>query len=1014
MWRIIYFLILLIIIQFPLVSKAQEKPFFTFTEDDGLANNNVFDITQDGRGYFWIATKDGLSKYNGQQFRNFHISDGLPANDVRAVAYDGQNYIYAACFHSGLAVIHINSVIKTLHVPGIVNDAYRRLYYSVKHQILFIGTDYGIFGLKDSTLFKLAEPNYPDDKSSVLAITEFEGIIYFTIQSQNDKGGFFKVDVNDIDFTRSKVTKIIGGGSAYGCTVMDNSIFVNLNSTIYKYLPHTGKVIEFAKTWKQLVPWSLAPIGPHKLGMGGWAESVYMPGIRVLDILTRKESPGSYNLRSPSVNNLIYDPYTKVNWVCSDIGLYCLYNSPFEVYNNIDKNRIKDFGIYNDSVYVITVDRLWHIIDGKWKLLCDRKHLDGIISRMQVLYILKKGNHKYPKNELRTLLNKEKPLVLRSLNADRNKIYLVTSRGTVSFPDMKTYLPIPHGSFISDEKDRTVWIQRNQPLRYFPSVLDSIDNFALDLLHENPLMNILKIQRKGDVFYCITSKNGLTTIKGKENSFLNPTNSKLDNYLTDIEMDNKGEVWCISSSGNLYHIGFDGKPVVNQLFNEKNSKIIGDNYKWLKFNKHYLYVGTNKGLNKIPINQLDSSKIDTVMFYNKFNGYDFLSADSPFSDSEGNIYVNTPDRIIKIVNENIDLPQLKIIIQNIWLNNQPITLQQLTGQSFSYTTKDITIVFSVLKLPNSGNIEFRYKVNDNWLEKGNTVILQSPKPGLYKIEFEAKNKETSRTYREFVSIRINGPFWLSWWFILLSVGAITLVFYWIFNSRFLRHKKETDEKSKLTMEIAELRILSLQSQMNPHFVFNSLNSIQSYILSNNMLDAATYLGTLGSIIRMNLESVSEEYISLSEEIKFLEKYSEIERLRFKDSLTLKILNKVHNSDNTFLPPMMIQPLIENSIKHGIRFSNRKGLIEVEFYMTDNMLTGTVTDNGIGRSRSAPNYGDQYKSLGIKLITKRLILMNEKNSTDMFQIHIEDLFENGNPKGTKVRIIIPQVIQKRIL
>ena len=1007
-------LIILIILHFRLFSDAQEKPFLTFNEDDGLANNDVFDITQDGRGYLWIATKDGLSKYNGEKFRNFRVPQGLPSNFVRAVAHDGQDHIYAGCFLSGLAVIQNNAVLKILHVSGTLNDTYRRLYYSVKHQILFIGTDFGIYGLKDSTFFKLAEPNYPDYKSSILAITEYEGVVYFTVQSQNDKGGFFKIDVNDHDFASSRVTKIIGGGSAYGCTVMDNSIFVNLNYHIYKFLPNTGKVIEFAKTQKQFVPWSMVPIGPHKLGLGGWAESIYKPGIQVLDILTRKESQGPYNLKSPSINNFIYDPDTKVNWVCSDIGLYCLYNSPFEVYNNIDKVRIEDLEIQNDSIYVMTEDHLWQIKDNKWKLLYDKKQLDGIISRMQKIYISKKGNNKYPEDELRKFLSAEKPLGLKNFNSDRNRNYLLTSKGTISFPDLKTYLPISHGMFIGDQNERTIWILQNQPLRYFPSARDSIDNLPLESTIGNPFMNIHRILRKGNIFYCASTTNGLYSIKGKDNFCLCSTNSRLDNSITDIDMDNSGEVWCTSSSGNLFHLGFDGRPVINQIFNQNNCKIIGDNYKWLKFNDQYLYVGTNKGLNKIPIKNLNNSRIDTVMYYNKFNGYDYLSANSPVCDTQGNIYVCTPERIIKILNQsgNDTIPKLKIIIQNIWLDDHHVTVQQLTGKGLPHTTRDITIVFSVIKLPNSGNIEYRFKINDNWWEKGNTLILQSPKPGLYKIEFEVNDKESSLSYRDSLFFRINAPFWLSWWFILLSVSAIILVLYWILNSRFLRHKKATDEKSKLLTEIAELHIQSLQSQMNPHFIFNSLNSIQSYILSNNMIDAATYLGTLGSIIRMNLENVSEEYISLSDEIKFLEKYIEIERMRFKDILSLKISNKVQNSDNTFLPPMLIQPLIENSIKHGIRSLTREGMIYVEFIVTCDLLSVTVTDNGIGRSQSATYNSSQHNSLGLQLIAKRLILANEKNKTNKFQVQITDLFEEGNSSGTKVQIFIPQLVGKR--
>ena len=1001
-------LILLLTLQLPLLTKAQEKPFFIFTEDDGLANNDVFDITQDRRGYLWVATKDGLSKYNGEKFRNFRIPQGLPSNLVRAVAHDGEDHIFAGCFLGGLAVIQNNVVLKTFHVSGILNDTYRKLYYSVKHQILFIGTDYGIFGLKDSTLFNLAKPNLLDSRSSILAITEFDGIIYFTVQSPNDGGGLYKIEVNDSEPKESVISNIIGGSSAYGCTVMDNSIFANLGSRIYKFFPKTGKNIEFARAENQFIPWSICPLGPHKLGLGGWAESMYMPGIHIVDLLTCELSLGPYNLRSPSINNLIYDPETKVNWVCSDIGLYCLYDSPFEVYNNIDKVRIKDFEILDDIIYVLTDDHLWQINDGKWKLLYDRKQLDGIISRMQNSYISKQGNTKYSKYQLNKLLNKGKPLELLNFNFDLKENYLLTSKGTVSFLDLKTYLPITSGKFIKDEKGRFLWIVPRQPIRYFQSAKDSIDNLPIESSNINPVKNILKVLRKGDIIYCASTLNGLYTVKGRDIFCLNSINSKLDNSITDIDIDNNGDVWCTSSSGNLFHLGFDGKPMVIQTFNESNSKISGDNYKWLKFNKQYLYVGSNKGLNKIPLSQLGGARIDTLLFYNKFNGYEYFSANSPVSDNHGNIYVTTPERIIKILNGKDNLPELKIIIQNIWVDDHHVTYKQLTEKSLSHITRDITITFAVTKLPNSKNVEYHYKLNNNWWENGNSIVLQSLKPGKYRIEFEAVNKETSLRVRDLLIFQIDAPFWLSWWFILLSSLLISLLLYWILDMRFRKKKKEANEKSMLTLEIAELHIQSLQSQMNPHFIFNSLNSIQSYILSNNMEDAATYLGTLGSIIRMNLENVSEEYISLPEEIRFLEKYVQIEKMRFKERLHFKIFNTVFNSDKTFLPPMLIQPLIENSIKHGIRLSRKDGEIKLEFSMTEDLLNVTVIDNGIGMSQSVANSNISHKSMGINLITKRLILLNEKYKTTRFQIHISDLIDSGNQAGTKVSITIPQI------
>jgi LytS/YehU family sensor histidine kinase len=199
--------------------------------------------------------------------------------------------------------------------------------------------------------------------------------------------------------------------------------------------------------------------------------------------------------------------------------------------------------------------------------------------------------------------------------------------------------------------------------------------------------------------------------------------------------------------------------------------------------------------------------------------------------------------------------------------------------------------------------------------------------------------------------------------------------------------------------------------MNPHFVFNSLNSIQNFILSNDIEKAVTYLGTLGSLIRINLEHVSKEYISLSEEVKFIEKYIEIEKMRFKEELVISTVVKITDTDVTILPPMLIQPLIENSIKYRNRSSNHKGRIQIEFCLENNLMTVSVTDNGVGRTNSKINLSTPHTSMGLDLISKRLSLLNEKFETTDFQILITDLYLNGTPSGTKVQVNIPQIYFK---
>jgi LytS/YehU family sensor histidine kinase len=272
------------------------------------------------------------------------------------------------------------------------------------------------------------------------------------------------------------------------------------------------------------------------------------------------------------------------------------------------------------------------------------------------------------------------------------------------------------------------------------------------------------------------------------------------------------------------------------------------------------------------------------------------------------------------------------------------------------------------------------------------------------IDIEAADLENHCIYRDQIYFKIALPFWQKWWFILTIIITVGLISYLIIRWRIRTYKIQHEEKTRLIRTNSDLQIQSLQVQMNPHFVFNSLNSIQNFILSSKIEDAILYLGHLGTIIRMNLENVSKEFIHLEEEIQFLKKYIAIETLRFKEKLDIRLTNTV-TDHSILIPPMLVQPIIENAIKHGVRHLNHTGIIQICFSIENGLLHVTIEDNGIGRKQSALTVDKNHKSLGLALIRKRIKLLNEKNQSNDFNLYIEDLQDNGQPSGTKVCITL---------
>ena len=254
----------------------------------------------------------------------------------------------------------------------------------------------------------------------------------------------------------------------------------------------------------------------------------------------------------------------------------------------------------------------------------------------------------------------------------------------------------------------------------------------------------------------------------------------------------------------------------------------------------------------------------------------------------------------------------------------------------------------------------------------------------------------------------------------LIIGLILLLLLAIFIYRNLSQKRKNDlEKQKLENQKkqTELEMQALRAQMNPHFIFNCLSSINRFILKNESKIASNYLTRFSRLMRMVLNNSQKSLIALEDELEMLELYLEMERLRFKNSFDYGItyLNKV-DSDNIFIPPLLLQPFCENAIWHGLMNKEGLGRLDVELSMEDKILNCVIRDNGVGREKAEEmksKTAEKEKSMGLKITTERLTLLNKEKGLHTFY-EIEDLKdENGNPGGTKVilKILVKASIEE---
>jgi LytS/YehU family sensor histidine kinase len=217
-------------------------------------------------------------------------------------------------------------------------------------------------------------------------------------------------------------------------------------------------------------------------------------------------------------------------------------------------------------------------------------------------------------------------------------------------------------------------------------------------------------------------------------------------------------------------------------------------------------------------------------------------------------------------------------------------------------------------------------------------------------------------------------------------------------------------KKTLTLqkELAEYEQKALHLQMNPHFVFNCLGSISSFIVQNGTDSAIKYLSKFSKLMRLTLEYSKESLIPIDKEIESLQNYLELEQLRFNDKFSFSITKNPNIEDDVALPPLLIQPFIENAIIHGVVPKNESGCISISFSISNSSLQCTIVDDGVGINQSRKNKKDlvlAHKSMALGIIKKRLEMISEATSKEA-SIAIEEM-ENGDEiTGTKIKLKLP--------
>jgi LytS/YehU family sensor histidine kinase len=259
-----------------------------------------------------------------------------------------------------------------------------------------------------------------------------------------------------------------------------------------------------------------------------------------------------------------------------------------------------------------------------------------------------------------------------------------------------------------------------------------------------------------------------------------------------------------------------------------------------------------------------------------------------------------------------------------------------------------------------------------------------------------------------VPVTVTIQFWKKTWFVITTWLLSLLLLWWLVWLRIARNRRRQMEKEKLMQKMMELENTALKSQMNPHFIFNCLNSIQQFIFTGDVAASNKYIAGLGKLIRTTLNNSSKPFVYLNDEAEYLSSYLLLEKMRFGEKINYALdIDSSIDPSQVLIPPMLIQPFVENAIKHGLEHkTGSKGFVQIKMQKENDMLVVTVEDNGIGRKAAAAEKTKRhvaFPSKGMSLTEDRISIMNTlyKGTTSVAIIDLND----GTDGATGTRVVI---------
>lgn len=948
-------------------SFSQEYSYTHYDISDGLAGSTVYCMTQDKEGFIWAGTETGVSRFDGTHFRNYTTVDGLPDAEVLNLFCDSKDRIWMASFSRSICYyykgkIHNpdnDSVLRKIKLKGNIEH-----FAEDKNGDILIGEKTALFLFHDDGRIK--EYDSIDNKPIIVSLA-----------ISNSISGHFLVHERKClyELANDKFSKLLSVNFPENVPA-----FMALNKSIVTwrtYYPYntaikslmTGRTIYFPCLVGHIsytisddsLIYMNKTDGSFEYNINTGIKKHFLPGIVVSSTFRDDEGDTWFTTLGQGIFRLNSEEFRNIELLAPG-GIKCGVHSI---------RRIgKDLYVGSDHFFVFHFI-LPHFTADAHKLENEEA------TRIMTIDMAGNGDMVYGTD------------------------YMILKR-TRGFATAGPYLHV--GVKASYRKnDREI-------------LYSSAEGVFLVNLNDFRMIDTL-FRRRTTSIYCRKDTIYVGTLDGlyminKDGSIIYPGKDLpfLRKRITAIVASKDSTLWIASYDDGL--IGYRNGQVVAAITTREG--LTSNICRTLDIKNNDLWVGTDKGLNKIDLEK-PGYRI-THYTYNDGLGSNMIN--TVYADSSV-VYVGTPAGLTYFdqtkVNPGSDC---RLVLLGAIHSGQKME-DGVRDFSLPYPDNNIRFEYVGISYKSAGNILYRYRLmglDSNWKTTKET-FLEYPtlSSGTYELQLLAVNKFGRQSKPLFLHFTVPTPFWRTAWFNMLMFMILLGLTFLYFSFRIKRIRGRQKEKDKLGKKIAEMEHMALQAQMNPHFIFNCLNSIQQLVFEQDIFAANKYITGLARLIRATLYNSTRATITLSDEIEYLSGYLELEKLRFKDKMDYSIIvDPALDQKDILIPPMLIQPYVENSMRHGLRHkADGKGRIEVGVALVEGKMVFIIEDNGIGREKAAhfkTTEHIEYQSKGMLLTADRIRLINSVYGEEIKLRIIDVKNEIQEATGTRVILEFPKFDQ----